>query len=283
MEDRNERQVLFLGAEGQEKIKKAHVAIVGLGGMGSHVAQGLAFLGVEKFVLIDDDKVSLTNLNRLIGATPEDAQKGELKTAVAEKMIHNINPNCKMCAIPKNLRSKEAIDALISSDIIFGCVDRDGSRLILMELAASYKKTYIDLATEIKPEEKQIKEFGGRVVISRPGDFCLDCSNQLDKEIAKQELESKSVQELRVAHGYGLGEEMPAPAVVSLNGVIANLAITEFLFMITGIREPFRHITYYGLRGKVNVRDDNRRADCYICGYLVGTEEKSNIHRYITV
>jgi molybdopterin/thiamine biosynthesis adenylyltransferase len=240
-----------LGTEGQEKIKKVHVAIIGLGGLGSHVAQGLAFLGVEKFVLIDDDKVSLTNLNRLIGATPEDAQKSELKTTVAERMIHKINPNCNVCAIPKNLRTKEAIDAVISSGITFGCVDQDGPRLILMELAASYRKTYIDLATEIIVGDKKIKDFGGRIVISRPGDFCLDCSNQLDKEIAKQELESESVQELRRAHGYGLGEEIPAPAVVSLNGIIANLAITEFLFMITGIREPFRHIIYYGLRGKV--------------------------------
>lgn len=282
MEDRNERQILFLGAEGQEKIKKAHVGIVGLGGLGSHIAQGLAFLGVEKFVLIDDDKVSLTNLNRLIGASLEDAQKGELKTIVSERMIHKINPNADIYAIPKNLRSKEALDSLISSDIIFGCVDQDGPRLILMELVASYKKTYIDLATEIIVEDKQIKDFGGRVVISRPGDFCLDCSNQLDKEIAKQELEAKSVQELRKAHGYGLGEEMPSPAVVSLNGVIANLAITEFLFMIAEIRKPFRHITYYGLRGTVNTREDSRRSDCYTCGYLVGTREKSNIYRYVT-
>lgn len=261
------------------------VGIVGLGGLGSQVVQGLAFLGIERFVLIDDDRVSITNLNRLIGASIQDAQLSELKTVVANRAIHIINPDASVCAISKNLRSKESLEALISTDVIFGCVDHDGPRLILMELAASYSKTYIDLATEIirDDDNKRIKDFGGRVVVSIPGDFCLDCSSQIDIERAKHELASESAQEVRKAHGYGLGEEGVAPAVVSLNGVIANLAITEFLFMITGIREPFKHITYYGIRSKVNTREDVRRNDCYTCGYLSGTREKSNIQRYALV
>lgn len=280
--DRNERQILFLGAEGQKKIKMVQVGIVGLGGLGSQLAQGLAYLGIERFVLIDDDKVSITNLNRLIGASLEDAQRSELKTSVADRMIHTTNPGALVQAISKNLRSRESLDALLSADVIFGCVDHDGPRLILMELSASYNKTYIDLATEIIKDDDngKINDFGGRVITSRPGEFCLCCSSQIDMERAKQELENKSAQEVRKVHGYGLGEEEPAPAVVSLNGVITNLAITEFLFMVTGIREPFKHITYYGLRGKVNTREDKRRDDCYICGYLAGTRGKSNIQRY---
>jgi molybdopterin/thiamine biosynthesis adenylyltransferase len=280
VENRNDRQILFLGKGGQEKIKKTSVGIVGVGGIGSQTAQALAYLGVETFVLIDDDKVGTTNLNRLVGATPEDSKVTELKIMVINRMIQAINPEAKVRPVPQNLRSKEALTALLDMDVIFGCVDHDGPRLILMELSAAYKKPYIDSATEIIPENGTILQFGGRVVVSRPGDFCLDCANQIDKEMAKQELESKDVQKVRRAHGYGLGNDNPDPSVVSLNGVVANLAITEFLFMVTGIREPLRHITYYGLRGRVNVRDDRRREECYTCGYLVGSSDQSNIFRY---
>ena len=62
---RFDRQILLFGAAGQEKIAAARVAIVGLGGLGSHVAQQLAYLGVRSLVLVDGDCVTRSNLNRL--------------------------------------------------------------------------------------------------------------------------------------------------------------------------------------------------------------------------
>ncbi len=90
--ERFDRQILLFGEEGQKKIAAVHVAIVGLGGLGSHVAQQLAYLGVERFVLIDGDIVQKTNLNRLIGATVEDADAKRLKVDVSERTIKAIQP-----------------------------------------------------------------------------------------------------------------------------------------------------------------------------------------------
>ena len=63
------RTELLIGKEGIEKLKNAKVAIFGIGGVGSFVVEGLVRAGVENFVLIDDDKICLTNLNRQIIAT----------------------------------------------------------------------------------------------------------------------------------------------------------------------------------------------------------------------
>src|ERR1700733_9960366 len=83
-----DRQVRALGAAGQKHLESLTVAIVGLGGTGSIAAEQLAYLGVRKFILIDPDRIDLTNLNRVVGALANDI--GRLKTDVAADMIARI-------------------------------------------------------------------------------------------------------------------------------------------------------------------------------------------------
>lgn len=213
-DNRYARQILFFGEAGQARIAASQVGIVGLGGLGAHVAQGLAYLGVGSMVLVDDDVVDLTNLNRLVGATRRDATERALKVSVAQRMIGQINPAAQVKAIPKNLRTREALETLSSCPVVFGCVDHDGPRLILTEMAAAYNATLVDCATEINPDNEPDGGFGGRVVVCPAGEFCLDCAGEINGEAAKQELEAPATQEQRRLHGYGLGERGPAPAVV---------------------------------------------------------------------
>jgi molybdopterin/thiamine biosynthesis adenylyltransferase len=277
--DRYARQVLALGETGQAAIAASRVAVVGLGGLGSHVAQGLAYLGVRDFVLVDDDRVDETNLNRLIGAGPVDV--GMPKVEVAARTIRSVSPDASVRTIEANLCSREALDLLFVRPIIFGCVDNDGARLILTELAAAYRVTLIDLAVEILIGDEAVGRFDGRVVVARPGDYCLFCADQIDRELAKRDLESESIQRERERHGYGLGPEIPAPAVVSLNGVVAHIALNEFLALTTALRAPERHVTYHGMRQVITRRVDGRKSNCYICGYLVGKEVQANLLRYV--
>lgn len=279
-DNRYARQIPFLSEESQRKIETTQVGIVGVGGLGSHVAQSLAFLGTGSFVLIDDDRVEDTNLNRLIGATPEDVAESVLKVKLAERNIYRINPSAQVRVISENLRSRHALEALTTCPVIFGCVDNDGARLILMELAAAYNATLIDSATEIVFQSGKLVEYGGRVIVARPGDYCLDCAGEINMQVAKAELESPETQAARRAHGYGLGDQGPALSVVSLNGIVANLAVTEYMVMIAGLRDPNRYLHYRGSRGVVLQRTVERRVDCFTCGYLAGTAERANIFRY---
>ena len=84
------RTELLLGEEGMEKLAKSTVAIFGVGGVGSFVAEGLARAGVGHLVLIDNDLICLTNINRQIHATSKTV--GQAKTQMMKERILDINP-----------------------------------------------------------------------------------------------------------------------------------------------------------------------------------------------
>ena len=88
------RTELIIGKEGIEKLKNAKVAVFGIGGVGSYVVEGLVRAGNGNFVLIDDDKVCLTNLNRQIIATRKTV--GKPKVEVAKDRILEINPEARV-------------------------------------------------------------------------------------------------------------------------------------------------------------------------------------------
>ena len=279
-EQRYARQVLMFGQPGQQRIEREKVGIVGVGGLGSQICQALAYTGVNDFTLVDDDSIELTNLNRLAGAFPSDV--GRLKVEVARRHLQQINSNVVVREVSKNLRTTEAMQALIECSVIFGCVDHDGPRLVLTELASAYALPLIDTAAEIFPEENgQPFHFGGRVVVARPGDYCLFCAEQIDREMAKEELESPEVRAVRREHGYGIGKNVPAPSVFALNGIIANLAVMEFIAMTTRLREPSRMLTYKGDRGVVT-SNDTKKANCFTCAHF-GQRERADVFRYALV
>ena len=85
------RTQLLVGREGMERLYHARVAVFGIGGVGGYTVEALARSGVGTLDLIDDDKVCLTNLNRQIIATRKTV--GQYKVDVAEKRIHDINPD----------------------------------------------------------------------------------------------------------------------------------------------------------------------------------------------
>ena len=88
------RTELLIGKKGIEKLQSAKVAIFGIGGVGSFVVEGLARAGVGNFILVDDDKVCLTNLNRQLIATHKTV--GKFKVDVAKERILDINPNANV-------------------------------------------------------------------------------------------------------------------------------------------------------------------------------------------
>lgn len=90
------RTELLIGKKNSEKLKNSRVAIFGLGGVGGYVAEALARSGVGTLDIIDNDTVSLTNINRQLYALH--STLGMKKTKVAEERIKDINPNIKVNA-----------------------------------------------------------------------------------------------------------------------------------------------------------------------------------------
>ncbi len=94
MLDQFSRTELLIGKEGIEKLQKAKVAVFGIGGVGSFVVEGLARAGISNFILVDNDQISITNLNRQIIATHTTI--GKNKVEVAKERILDINPTANI-------------------------------------------------------------------------------------------------------------------------------------------------------------------------------------------
>lgn len=94
MDSRFSRSELIFGHEAMENLKNSRVAVFGIGGVGGYAAEALARSGVGALDLIDNDIVSLTNINRQIYALSNTV--GRYKTDVAEERIYQINPECKV-------------------------------------------------------------------------------------------------------------------------------------------------------------------------------------------
>lgn len=253
--------------QGQARIARTKVAIVGLGGLGSHVAQQLAYLGVRSFALIDFDIVTNSSLNRLVGAVDADVKATTKKIAVTERMIRHINPGAAVELLDARIGDLEAQRPIAWADVVFGCVDRDIHRLELTEACAKNQTPYFDLASDTGGGEE--RWYGGRVVFCN-GNGCLVCLNLLDQE--QMALDRMSVGERRVDEQiYGVDRAAlreGGPSVVSLNGVVGSLAVTEFMVYATELRDPIRELTYRGDLGIVTKSLDPPEQGCYYCAGL---------------
>jgi molybdopterin/thiamine biosynthesis adenylyltransferase len=261
------RHIEFFGAEGQRKIAATRVAIVGVGGLGCHVAQQLAYLGVLDFALADADEVTESNLNRLVGAVPADV--GAPKVDVVARMIEAIQPEARVRKAPRQFASARPPVEFEETDVVFGCVDEDPARLELVRYASARALPYIDLASDIAPEG----EFGGRIVFATNGERCLSCLGELDQHaLARAQMSSEQRAADNEIYGINRDElEEGGPSVVSINGVVASLAVTEFMSWRTGLREPVGYLNYRGDRGTVGIRADPEREFCGYCMSLWGS------------
>lgn len=275
-----DRQMRFFGKEGQDILQNTHVCIVGVGGIGSHLVQQLAYLGVGLFSLIDSDNFETTNLNRLIGAHHDDPMDTP-KVNIMERLILSINPDIKVNKIHENLISISGFQAVKQADFVFGCIDNDGARLVLNELCLAYEIPYIDTATEIFPKTS---DYGGSVVSITDGNRCLCCLGLISSDEARRYLENPDARKDEEAI-YGVSKEWledSGPAVVTINGIIASIAATEFLLHITGIRKAKPFLSYNGRRGIVNLNTDEPREDCYFCKMIRRKRDDANVeNKYI--
>jgi hypothetical protein len=278
-EGRFHRQELLFGKEGQARIEECRIAVVGLGGLGSHVAQQLAYLGTSSFVFVDGDRTSRSNLNRLIGATPSDVEVGTPKVVVAERTVRQVSADVDARNVQETFISDEGFAQLQRADFVFGCVDNDASRLILNELCQAYEKPYLDIATDINATDKS---FGGRLLFA-DGRVCLSCKDLLDQAAIRSALSSDQQREDE-ERIYGVRREAldeVGPAVVSLNGILASLAVTEFMVSITGIRVAATYLEYKGPMAIVTRDRNPAELSCYFCKDVRGKRDAADVDRYI--
>ncbi len=132
--DYTERTERVIGAEGLEKLANAKVAVFGLGGVGSYIAEALARAGVGELHIIDGDKIDVSNINRQLYAIHSTV--GKQKTTAAAERLRDINPLIKVYEYPIffDLTTEDKI-ILDSMDYIADAIDSVYSKMLIYKIA----------------------------------------------------------------------------------------------------------------------------------------------------
>ncbi len=130
------RTEMLIGTEGLEKLKNSKVVVLGIGGVGSFVVEGLVRSGVGHLVLCDDDDVCLTNLNRQIHATRKTV--GKIKAEAMKERILTINPKCIVDVHPY-LYNADSAEKIIEDDVdyVIDAIDMVTAKIHVVEFCQS--------------------------------------------------------------------------------------------------------------------------------------------------
>ena len=177
------------GKAAQDDLSRLNVGIVGLGSVGSVVAEAIARIGVSKITLIDFDSVKEHNLDRLLFATENDI--GKLKVVLAEGKIleHATSNNVRVTALAMPVHKLPAYQAAIDCDILFCCVDRPVGRDVLNYIAYAHLIPVVDGGIDVQPLNGRLHSAHWKAHLIGPGRQCLRCNGQYSTSMVTSELD----------------------------------------------------------------------------------------------
>lgn len=266
------RTMLALGVDTMKKITIGQkVCVVGVGGLGSVISEHLIHQGFNDLTLIDHDSLEVSNLNRIVGASYEDAILGRKKVDVIAEHLSKINPEARVRALPIDVFSKEAEETIALSDWVIVGTDNHSSRFQVQELGLKYYVPFISAGVNITVKNAGVEDVSGEVITVRPGDcLCLSCLGRLNQiQIAGEMHPEKEVRDGLVTGGYVSGSVVKEPAVKTLNTVVATMAVDVLLNLYTG-KQTHKPILVYENNFGPTIYEDKesvsiRNKNCYTC------------------
>lgn len=205
--ERYRRQMMLpeIGIEGQEKISKSKILVIGAGGLGSPVLYYLAAAGVGTIGITDSDSVDLSNLNRQILHTTPGI--GRLKAESAAEKLSLLNPEIKTEVYPLRL-TEENGEAIISCyDFIIDASDNSHTRYLINDLCVKAGKPFSHGA---------INGMKGYTFTHVPGSPCYRCLFGIDTDL------------------HDIPENSPAGVLGAITGIIGSIQAAEAIKYLTG-------------------------------------------------
>ena len=176
------RNISLFGEDNYNKITASKIAVVGIGGVGSFAVEALARAGVRDLIIIDDDKIEITNINRQIWAL--NSTLGKYKVDVAVERLTDINPGLKIIAYNRRLTA-DSIEELIPGDIDFviDAIDSIRDKVSLIEYCLQKKIPVIScMGAARRKDPTQIKI--GNIIDAVSGPLI----KRLRKELRKKDV-----------------------------------------------------------------------------------------------
>ena len=227
------------GLEGQQRLLKAKVLIVGLGGLGSPVAQYLAAAGVGHLGLLDGDIVSLNNLQRQVIHDTSDI--GTQKVRSAAQKILALNPDVQTTEIPLFLSEDNALDIIRDYDFVIDGTDNFSTKYLVNDACVMLGKPFCIGG---------INRYAGQVMTHLPGTACYRC-------LFPEPPEEKDVETCSMVGVLG-----------PIAGMLGTVQATEAIKCIAGIGNPLTDslLTFDALTMQWNTFRFQHDAECALCG-----------------
>ena len=196
MKERFIREGILIGENALVRLEGSHVAVFGLGGVGSWCAEALARAGVGELTLIDSDSFSESNINRQLGAT--DSTIGRSKAEVMKERCFDINPEMTVHAICGLYNAENREDFFAGYDYVADCIDLVSCKL---DLIMTCREREIPIISAMGTGNKKDAQLMTLTDISRTHGCAL-------ARVMRKELRARGVEHLDVV--YSPEEPMPA-------------------------------------------------------------------------
>lgn len=265
----HDRQVLAIGEEVQRRIYRAHVVVVGCGGIGSQVVVQLLHAGVGRLTIVDDDGAEEANRSRVVSMTPGDVAQKTAKVDIMKRYGEAVNPAVRLEAVRGSSEDVGVQRLIREADFIFCCTDNIASRVPLNRLAYQYLIPLLDMGMDLQRSGRpgEIRAAAGRVMLIQPDGPCLECMGIITGEALNREGGRRPC---------GDDDENPASHAASaifLNGVVASLAVTRWLDALGAFqreRKPGLYEMFLPLHGTLKAYSLEPAVKCTLCKELRG-------------
>jgi len=231
------RTVNVWGEQNHAHLARLKVGIIGLGSVGSMVAETLARIGIERFTLIDFDEVQEHNLDRLLGATTMDI--GQPKVFVAQRQIYKAatGSNITVRPVQNGVTEEEGYRNALDSDVLFSCVDRPWPRYVLNHIAYNHLIPVIDggIQVRLNPTSGEFEGADWQLQTVGPERPCLRCLGayhpaDVSTEQAGQLDDPSYLAGLPPEHAFKRNEN-----IFPFSSNLSSLEMMQFIEMVTGM------------------------------------------------
>ncbi len=238
---RYHRQIIFpgLGEQGQAKLGRAKVVLVGCGGLGSTLAQCMVRAGVGKLTIIDNDTADITNLHRQFLFDEDDVKKKAEKAVIAEIKLRKADSGADISGIPEKFSASNAQNLLAGHDLVLDGTDNMQTRYIINDWCVKNGIPWI---------YGGILGATGMTMVILPGKGpCLRC------------LYSEAEQTISPAE--------PPPVINTIPIFIASLQATEAIKLLTGSPDLIQDLRITDLwSGEYQQFPIKKDPKCICCG-----------------
>ena len=236
----------------QEKLKNAHVMVLGCGGIGNLLATALATSGVGKITLVDNDTVELSNLTRQY--LFRECDVGAYKVDLLKERILERNRDCSVDSIKKHIRTMEDLYGLPEPDFIVASADVDDVCDLINLYAFQKKIAWLNVGYI-----EDIAVWGPLVVPGKTG--CIACQNNIADEKSEQPVMNQMMAKIN--------KNYQPPSTGPINMLAISLASFDILRYLGGFGKIQSLNTRIGLWThdlKFEKQDYSKNQNCKVCG-----------------